>query len=214
MFCARKFDVVTKGFRYVLAAVFAAEIAFATFGFGIAWSQPPAAGEGLRVFKSANCMGCHKWSGVGGGGYGGAAANLRGTSLSLEQIELTIRCGRPATGMPHFEADAYSSGGCYGMKQADLPAGQMPPEPDHPLRPEEIRAVAEYVVNDIKGKGDPTFAQCQAFFGTGTRVCDTYAGADAGKAQAASAPSGKASFQHLEVEAAPDANAGKNSPEK
>lgn len=155
-------------------------------------------------------MGCHKWSGVGGGGYGGAAANLRHTSLSLDQIELTIRCGRLLTGMPHFKADAYSDGGCYGMKKAQLPAGQMPPEPDHPLRPGEIRAVAEYVLNDIKGKDDPTFAQCQAFFGTGTRVCDTYPGQDAGKAQAVSAASGEASHRHLTVDAAPDANAAKN----
>jgi hypothetical protein len=159
-------------------------------------------GEGLRVFKSANCMGCHKWSGSGGGGYGGAAANLRHTSLTLDQIEQTIRCGRPATGMPHFEGGAYTDGRCYGIKQGELPPEQMPPEPDHPLRPSDIQAVAKYVEKQIKGKGDPTLAQCQAFFGTGTRVCDIYAPDGTRTVQSASAPSG-----HMKVEAASDANA-------
>jgi hypothetical protein len=149
-------------------------------------------------------MGCHKWSGSGGGGYGGAAANLRNTSLSLDQIEQTIRCGRPSTGMPHFEGNAYADGHCYGIKQADLPAGQMPPEPDHPLRPSEIQAVAKYVENQIKGKGDPTLVQCQAFFGTGTRVCGIYAPQGTATVQSASAPA--ESPAHMKVEAAPDAN--------
>ena len=165
-------------------------------------------------------MGCHKWNGNGGGGYGGAAANLRQTALSPEQIEQTIRCGRLGSGMPHFDADAYSDGRCYGLKRSALPAGQMPPEPDHPLRPADIHAVATYVVTHIKGKGDPTLAQCQAFFGTGTRVCDVYAktGAPAGAGpQTASAPSGQpaaASHGHLSVDAAPDANATGHGPGK
>jgi hypothetical protein len=196
------------------------------FGSGFAWGQSASPDEGLRVFKTANCMGCHKWSGNGGGGYGGAAANLRQTTLTPEQIEQTIRCGRPGTGMPHFDADAYSDGRCYGLKKSDLPAAQMPPEPDHPLRLTAIDAVATYVVTHIKGKGNPTLAQCQAFFGTETRACDVYAQSDttsgvksdahsdatSGTAalQPASAPSGPpaaASHGHLNVDAAPDANA-------
>ncbi len=168
---------------------------------GPAWGEEPHANEGMRVFKSANCMGCHKWSGVGGGGYGGAAANLRATQLSLDEIQETIRCGRPGTGMPHFQADAYDDGRCYGLKKADLPADKMPPEPDHPLRPEDIKAVANYVVTSIKGKGAPDLADCQAFFGTGSRVCDIY-GSD-GKGASASA----SSHQHLKVDAAQDTNA-------
>ena len=97
-----------KGFRFSAAVVFAVGYSWAIIGSGFAWAQPATPDDGLRVFKSANCMGCHKWSGVGGGGYGGAAANLRQTSLTLDQIEQTIRCGRPSTGMPHFDADAYA----------------------------------------------------------------------------------------------------------
>ncbi len=162
----------------------------------------------MRVFKSANCVGCHKWSGIGGGGYGGAAANLRQTQLTLEQIEETVRCGRPTTAMPHFDADAYSDGSCYGLKKADLPPGQMPPEPDHPLRPRDIQAVATYVVTHVKGQGEPDLAQCQAFFGTGTRVCDVYMKQQASGGENPSASSDAASsHRHVKVETAADANA-------
>ena len=41
---------------------------------------------GKQVFKSANCVGCHKWHGNGGGGYGGDALSLRKTELTREQI--------------------------------------------------------------------------------------------------------------------------------
>jgi hypothetical protein len=81
----------------------------------------------------------------------------------------------------------------------------MPPEPDHPLRPADIKAVAGYVVANIKGKGEPTYTQCQAFFGTGTRVCNTYAKqAEAGSQEASAGASAPA---HQTVEGAPDANA-------
>ncbi len=167
------------------------------------------ANGGNLIFKSANCVGCHKWSGVGGGGYGGAAANLRATQLTPEQIQETVRCGRPGTGMPHFQADAYADGRCYGLKKSDLPSDQMPPEPDHPLRPEEIKAVAGYVVTSIKGKGAPNLTDCQAFFGTASRVCDIYQPAD-GRSGAVAA----SSHGHLKVDAAQDANAPNAAPGK
>jgi Cytochrome C oxidase, cbb3-type, subunit III len=196
---------VIIGFRYGAAAVFVA--AMLTSGATLAQSEQ-ADQDGLRVFKAANCMGCHKWSGTGGGGYGGAAANLRNTTLSLDQIEQTIRCGRLAKGMPHFEEDAYSDGHCYGLKKADLTATQMPPEPDHPLRPADIKAVAKYVFYTLKGSGEPTFAQCQAFFGTGTRACGVYEDQGSGHVQAAAAEQDQASSHpHMKVEAASDANA-------
>ena len=65
--------------------------------------------------------------------------------------------------MPHFEADAYDDGRCYGLKKSDLTSDKMPPEPDHPPRPEEIKAVASYVIASVKGKGAPNLADCQAF---------------------------------------------------
>jgi mono/diheme cytochrome c family protein len=195
---------VIIGFRYGTAAMFAAMM----LSSGLALAQSDQIDQdGLRVFKSANCMGCHKWSGTGGGGYGGAAANLRRTALDLEQIEQTIRCGRIATGMPHFEEDAYSNGHCYGLTKSQLTDTQMPPAPDHPLRPADIKAVARYVFDKIKGSGEPTFAQCQAFFGTTTRACDVYKDQDAGHMQAASAREQAPPRPRMKVEAAGDANA-------
>jgi hypothetical protein len=201
---------VTTGSLLVRAA-FGVGVWLLTAGAGRAVAQPASPDEGLHIYKAANCVGCHKWSGNGGGSYGGAAANLRQTQLSLSQIEETIRCGRPMAGMPHFQPDAYSDGKCYGLKEADLSDGKMPPGTSHPLRPDDIKAVAEYVATHIKGQGEPTFAQCQAFFGSETRVCDTYAkqGEDGGQA-ASGSDSGAASHRHLQVEAASDANAPKN----
>jgi mono/diheme cytochrome c family protein len=200
---------VTTGIGFLRAAVCAAVLLWIA-GPGGAMAQPASADEGMRIYKAANCAGCHKWSGNGGGSYGGAAANLRQTQLSLSEIEETIRCGRPMAGMPHFQPDAYSDGTCYGLKESDLADGKMPPGTSHPLRPDDIKAVAEYVATQIKGKGEPTFAQCQAFFGSETRVCDVYAkqGEGGGNQDAASSGAAGASpHQHMQVEAAGDANA-------
>lgn len=164
-----------------------------------------SADEGLRVFKSANCAGCHKWDGEGGGSYGGAGANLRRTTLNLQQIEMTVRCGRIGSGMPHFDPNAYTDGRCYGLKKSQLTQATIPPEPDHPLQPAEIDAVAKYVVTHIKGQGAPTLAQCRAFFGSATKACDSYA-SGGGAVQPASA-SAAGGHTHPKVEAAPDANA-------
>jgi hypothetical protein len=153
-------------------------------------------------------VGCHKWTGTGGGGYGGAAANLRKTKLNLDQIELTIKCGRISKGMPHFDTDAYTDGRCYGMKASQLAPGQIPPEADHPLRPSDIDAVAKYVVEHIKDQGEATVDQCHAFFGTGSRVCDMYAKRDEGGIQHAAAEQDPApAHEHMKVEAATDSNA-------
>ena len=56
--------------------------------------SPKALAEGIADYKKANCVGCHKWHGDGGGGYGGAALSLRKTILTREQIIETIGCGQ------------------------------------------------------------------------------------------------------------------------
>ena len=140
----------------------------------VARAQSTDASEsGKAVYERANCVGCHKWSGIGGGGYGGAALSLRATELSKQQIVETVTCGRPGTGMPHFTADPYAGKDCYGMSAADV-KDMMPPAANVVLRLREIDRVADYVVAHIKGKGDPTLADCVAFFGDTSRVCDIY----------------------------------------
>jgi mono/diheme cytochrome c family protein len=128
---------------------------------------------GKRVYEHANCIGCHKWSGVGGGGYGGAALSLRKTELSRDDIITTVTCGRPGTGMPHFTPDPYGDRKCYGLTKDDV-KDMMPPAANVVLHKDDIEAVADYVLTQIKGKGDPTLADCQAFFGAQSRVCGIY----------------------------------------
>ena len=140
-----------------------------------ALSAEPAtsADAGKLVYERANCVGCHKWSGVGGGGYGGAALSLRVTALDKEQIEEIVTCGRPTTGMPHFTNDSYKDGKCYGMSEDDV-KDIMPPAANVVLRRREIDEVADYVIANIKGKGDPGLSDCVAYFGDTSRVCDIY----------------------------------------
>ena len=139
-------------------------------------AQAPAAdptNAGKAVFSRANCMGCHKWHGNGGGGYGGDALSLRKTELTRDQIIETVGCGRLGTGMPFFMRGAYDEVKCHEMNRQDAGA-QMPPEGGTFLRPKDIEAVADYVIAHIKGAGEPTYAECVTFFSNTSRVCDIY----------------------------------------
>jgi Cytochrome C oxidase, cbb3-type, subunit III len=128
---------------------------------------------GKAIFKRANCMGCHKWHGNGGGGYGGDALSLRKTELAREQIIETVRCGRPGTGMPFFERGAYDNIQCHGMNRQDA-GSHMPPEANVFLRTKDVEEVADYVIAHIRGRGEPTLAECVSFFSETSRVCDIY----------------------------------------
>ena len=141
-------------------------------------AQPTVSGhetefaEGKRLFR-ADCAGCHKWHGNGGGGYGGAALSLRNTHLSRDEIIETVGCGRPGTGMPYHLRDAYDSNKCYGLTKADI-ENMMPPAAAAFLRSSDIAAITDYVLARVKGRGEPDYAQCIEFFGEGSRVCNTY----------------------------------------
>lgn len=147
--------------------------AMAVMTSAVAAQSADPAEAGKAVFRRANCFGCHKWHGNGGGGYGGDALSLRKTALTREQIIEIVGCGRPGTGMPFFTRGAYDSVACYGMTRQDV-GDQRPPEANVFLRPGDIEAVADYVLSHIKGKGEPTFEECIDFFGSTSRVCDVY----------------------------------------
>jgi mono/diheme cytochrome c family protein len=128
---------------------------------------------GKRVYKKANCVGCHKWHGGGGGGYGGAALSLRATQLDRDQLLEVVRCGRPGTRMPYHDRNAYKTTKCYdGMTKADL-GDDFPAQAAIFLREQEIEAVVDYVQTDLQGKGEPTKADCIAFWGEGERQCQS-----------------------------------------
>jgi len=164
-------------------------LAFAIFSAPLAYAQSAAATDptdaGKAVFKRANCFGCHKWHGNGGGGYGGDALSLRGTQLTREQIIETVACGRPGTGMPYFARGSYDTAKCYEMNRQEV-GERIPPEGGVFLRPNDIEAVADYVLAHIKGHGEPNYDECIAFFGNTSRVCDIY---KAGAAKPTSEPS-------------------------
>ncbi len=136
------------------------------------------AGEGKQVYQRANCVGCHKWHGDGGGGYGGDALSLRKSELTREQIIEVLSCGRPGTGMPYHLRGAYDGDGCYGTKRQEL-GKDMPIEPLAFLRPSEMEAVTDYVIANVQHRGEPSYADCEAFFGNGARTCNTYKSAAA-----------------------------------
>jgi hypothetical protein len=112
--------------------------------------------EGQRIYENANCVGCHKWHGGGGGSYGGAALSLRDTQLNRDQIIEVVHCGRPGTGMPRHDRDAYKDYQCYGGLTAQDFGKDMPKEATNFLRPKENR--------DSRRLGDP------ALEGQGTTI--------------------------------------------
>src|SRR6201981_228961 len=136
-------------------------------------SSPEPTEAGKAVFKRANCFGCHKWHGNGGGGYGGDALSLRRTELTRDQIIETVACGRPGTGMPYFVRGSYDTTKCHEMSGQDV-GDRIPPEGGVFLRAPDIEAVADYVLAHIKGKGEPNYDECVSFFGNTSRVCDIY----------------------------------------
>src|SRR2546423_3013451 len=130
-------------------------------------SDPTNAGK--AVFSRANCVGCHKWHGNGGGGYGGDALSLRKTELTRDQIIEVVRCGRPGTGMPFHLRGAYVAEPCYHLKQEQL-TGMMPPDAATFPAPGEVDAASDYVIAHGKGKCEPDYADCSAFSGERARV--------------------------------------------
>jgi mono/diheme cytochrome c family protein len=164
---------MTKNNKPAVSTILALAV-FALATMASAAAQAADATEaGKAVFKRANCFGCHKWHGNGGGGYGGDALSLRKTELTREQIIETVECGRPGSGMPFFTRGAYDTVKCYGMNRQDVGA-QIPPEANVFLRQPDVEAVADYVLAHIKGKGEPSHSECVDFFGSASRVCDVY----------------------------------------
>ena len=134
--------------------------------------------EGERIWKQlGQCQECHGWAGNGERSTlhsEGKAANLRVTQLTRDQIRMTIQCGRPGTGMPHFDRFAYTDKRCYGMTADEL-GENVPNRSATTLQPYEIDALADYIAVKIKGAGPATRSECIDFFGPNAGVrCDPY----------------------------------------
>jgi len=134
---------------------------------------------GKRLYQEkATCGHCHGWAGDGAGDplSPGKAANLRETKLDHDQLVETIRCGVPGgTAMPHFDEFAWTeSEDCFGMTAAEV-GNKKPPAPTAGLSRREIEAIVAYLEARVIGKGPPTVAQCEEFFGAGSPLCQQMA---------------------------------------
>jgi cytochrome c553 len=138
--------------------------------------DPKVVEQGFRIWKTKIVCGeCHGWSGNGvpDNPRQPVGANLRETTLNHEQLVEVIKCGRPGTGMPHFDQRAYKDDRCFGVTAEDL-GDQTPPGWGASLIPREIEAVTVYIEAKQKGRGPFTFAECEEYFGSGAQICVTY----------------------------------------
>jgi hypothetical protein len=98
---------------------------------------------------------------------------LRETALDRQNVVMTIKCGRPGTGMPAFDRFAYSDGRCYGLKQADLRAsGSRMPDPPATLQQREIDAIVDFMLAKVIKQGPMDHAKCIEFWGSEVEACN------------------------------------------
>jgi mono/diheme cytochrome c family protein len=129
---------------------------------------------GLVLWKTAGCADCH-------GPFADGdredddfpiGANLRTTRLDPAALRMTIRCGRPGTGMPAFDEDAYTTRECYGRPQGTRP-DNLQPTP-RTLTLDEIDAVIAYLQGRIIGRGKVTREECLSYYEDQPDTCEDY----------------------------------------
>ena len=131
--------------------------------------------DGLRLFRQkGNCQACHGWAGDGRkmDSQMPDGSNLRESEMNRELLVITIKCGRPGTGMPAFDKFAYSDGRCFGLKQAELGSrGLTLADPPATLQPREVELLADFMLARILGKGAMDRAKCVEYWGSEVDVC-------------------------------------------
>src|SRR5207249_3619398 len=153
----RKQSILRRFLSSGAVAVAIVASAFVSFPAEGQDSQPPSASDiadGMRLYQQkGDCQACHGWAGDGRkmDSQMPDGSNLRETRLDRARLIMTIKCGRPGTGMPAFDKFAYTDGRCYGMKQADLKSPM--PDPPATLQQREIERVADFLFQKVVGKG-------------------------------------------------------------
>ena len=130
---------------------------------------------GLGVWKSTGCSMCHGPFADGNNQNDDypMGANLRVTGLDAAALKMTISCGRPGTGMPSFNEDAYTVLPCYGRPLGEPPSDLYPAP--RKLKPEQIDAVIAYLQARIIGRGPITRAECVGYYeGYNAEACNDY----------------------------------------
>ncbi|MCC6982345.1 MAG: hypothetical protein IT535_03655 [Bauldia sp.] len=142
-----------------------------TLGQAPAYAQDAAFGRDVWL-SQANCADCHGWLADGQPEDPRAprGANLRDTVLTEEQLVEVILCGRPGTGMPHFDPRAYTDARCYGLTREQL-GDATPGASDQTLTNRHAVGLARFILADFAGKGPPTSEDCTALLGEGNARC-------------------------------------------
>jgi mono/diheme cytochrome c family protein len=154
--------------RTAAPALTAAIVCLATFP-----ASPQQVDLGFRTYKQkVECGRCHGWSGEGVQDDPRAprGADLRTSTLDRAGLIEVIKCGRPGTEMPHFDERAFTDKRCYDSTAAEL-GNKVPPFSGIGLIGREIEAVADYLLAKVVGKGKPTRAECEEYFGAGAAAC-------------------------------------------
>src|SRR6266481_4319790 len=101
------------GASSVILAFVVAALAYSTATFAQNNDKVKA---GLAIWKTTGCADCHSPFADGDREDDDfpVGANLRTTRLDSETLRLTIRCGRPSTGMHAFDEGVYKMRACYG----------------------------------------------------------------------------------------------------
>ena len=119
---------------------------------------------GLEIWKSSGCADCH-------GAFADGdkqrdemptGANLRGSRLDAAALKQTISCGRPDTGMPSFDAGAYTVRACYGQPLGPAPDNLYPAP--RTLTPAEIESVITYLQAHVLGRRQITHEDCLYYY--------------------------------------------------
>ena len=161
--------------RALPGVVVAVAIAAGALVAPAAHTQAPDAAdvaEGMTLYlHKGDCQACHGWAADGRkmDSQMPDGSNLRETRLDRARLILTIKCGRPGTGMPAFDKFAYSDGRCYGMKEADLKSRM--PDPPATFQQREIDMIADFLLAKIVGKGPMDRAKCIEYWGSDVDAC-------------------------------------------
>ena len=162
-------------------------VAAAASAFALAFAATAVVSEadaqnlslGKRTWEvKAYCPRCHGWSGIGGVGEDDRApqgANLRETLMTREILEEVIKCGMPATEMPHFNRLAWTDEehACFGMTAADV-GNDKPFRAEKHLTQRELDALLDYMMAKVVGRGPITKEECEEYFSPGSNRCRFY----------------------------------------
>ena len=100
--------------------------------------------EGQRIYRTPIASVATNGMAVVAAATGARRSRLRDTQLNRDQIIEVVHCGRPGTGMPRHDRDAYKDYQCYGGLTAQDFGKDMPKEATNFLRPKEIETVVDW----------------------------------------------------------------------